>query len=464
MWIGKNLLCKMKERPIEILPYILNAEVLQKEILWLHQIIDLRIKLYFQQPSDLVTIKALNPPTLIGNSVYEQIIRRFNFTTEERIVLLTALAPHICPQLLDVFFIKNETYNRSFTEFGGIKGSKHTGLLPTGETAIFILCGNDLVERFKVIQLFDSNHFFSKQKIVVLDAENANNEPLLSGLLTITKEYLTYFTSGGAFEPKFNNEFPAQKITTKLEWEDLVLDDAVLDEIHEISVWIKNQNTLMEEWGLKKLVKPGYRSLFYGPPGTGKSLTASLLGKSVNMDVYRIDLSKVVSKYIGETEKNLSNIFDLAENKDWILFFDEADALFGKRTNATDSKDRYANQEVAYLLQRIEDFPGIVILATNLKSNLDEAFARRFQSMIYFPMPRPDQRMKLWKNAFVSCKMANDVDLWKIANEFEMAGGAIINVLRYCSLAAIERNPPEIKQLDILLGIKKELRKEGKTM
>lgn len=106
MWIGKNLLCKMKERPIEILPYILNAEVLQKEILWLHQIIDLRIKLYFQQPSDLVTIKALNPPTLIGNSVYEQIIRRFNFTTEERIVLLTALAPHICPQLLDVFYKK----------------------------------------------------------------------------------------------------------------------------------------------------------------------------------------------------------------------------------------------------------------------------------------------------------------------------------------------------------------------
>ncbi len=117
----------------------------------------------------------------------------------------------------------------------------------------------------------------------------------------------------------------------------------------------------------------------------GKSLTASLLGKSANMDVYRIDLSKVVSKYIGETEKNLSNIFDMAENKDWILFFDEADALFGKRTSASDSKDRYANQEVADLLQRIEDFPGIVILATNLKSNLDEAFARRFQSMIYFP-------------------------------------------------------------------------------
>ena len=354
----------MKAKTIEIAPYIANADVLQKEILWLFQVIDTRIKLYFQHDSTYKSIAEIKPPELTGNSVYEETIRKFNFSVEERIILLTALAPHICPQLMDVFFVKNDTYNRSFTEFGGVKGQKHSGFLPTGETVIFVLCGNDLYKRFKVTQLFDSTHFFAKHKMVLLDHEGSGGEPQLSGLLSITKEYLTYFTSGAAFEPKFNNEFPAQKISTVLDWEDLVLDDAVFDEIHEILSWIKNQQTLMDDWGLRKLVKPGYRSLFYGPPGTGKSLTASLLGKSANMDVYRIDLSKVVSKYIGETEKNLSNIFDMAENKDWILFFDEADALFGKRTSASDSKDRYANQEVAYLLQRIEDFPGIVILAT----------------------------------------------------------------------------------------------------
>lgn len=455
---------EMRERSVEILPYILNASVLQKEILWLNQIIDTRIKLYFQQECNFKSIDEIPPPVLKGSSVYENTIRKFNFSFEERVIILTALSPHICPQLLDIFFIKNETYNRSFTEFGGIKGNKHIGFLPTGETVAFILCGNNLVERFKVNQIFSSNHFFSKQKMIHLDAENANNEPLLSGLLSISKEYLTYFTSGNAFEPKFNNEFPAQKISTNLDWEDLVLDDIIIEEIHEIQKWIKYQKTLMEDWGLKKLVKPGFRSLFYGPPGTGKSLTASLLGKSAMMDVYRIDLSKVVSKYIGETEKNLSNIFDLAENKDWILFFDEADALFGKRTNASDSKDRYANQEVAYLLQRIEDFPGIVILATNLKSNLDEAFARRFQSMIYFSMPRPEHRLKLWEKAFDHCKLSEDVDLWRISTDHELAGGSIINVLRYCSLIAIERVVPEIKQIDIINGIKKELRKEGKTM
>jgi len=454
----------MRERSVDILPYILNATVLQKEILWLNQIIDTRIKLYFQQDCNYKSIEEIYPPILKGNSVYEQTIRKFNFSFEERVVILTALAPHICPQLLDIFFIKNETYNRSFTEFGGIKGNKHIGFLPTGETVAFILCGNNLVERFKINQIFSSNHFFSKQKMIHLDAENANNEPLLSGLLSISKEYLTYFTSGNDFEPKFNNEFPAQKISTNLDWDDLVLDEIIIEEIHEIQKWIKYQKTLMDDWGLKKLVKPGFRSLFYGPPGTGKSLTASLLGKSSMMDVYRIDLSKVVSKYIGETEKNLSNIFDLAENKDWILFFDEADALFGKRTNASDSKDRYANQEVAYLLQRIEDFPGIVILATNLKSNLDEAFARRFQSMIYFSMPRPEHRLKLWEKAFERCKLSDDVNLWKISTDHELAGGSIINVLRYCSLLAIERAIPEIKQIDIINGIKKELRKEGKTM
>ena len=131
---------------------------------------------------------------------------------------------------------------------------------------------------------------------------------------------------------------------------------------------------------MRKRVKPGYRALFHGPPGTGKTLTATLLGKHTGRPVFRIDLSRVVSKYIGETEKNLSRLFDKAEHKDWILFFDEADALFGKRTEIRDAHDKYANQEVAYLLQRIESYAGLVILATNQRGNIDEAFLRRFQA------------------------------------------------------------------------------------
>ena len=209
----------------------------------------------------------------------------------------------------------------------------------------------------------------------------------------------------------------------------------------------------------------GYRVLFYGPPGTGKSLTATLMGNECGKNVYRIDLSQIVSKYIGETEKNLGKVFDQAMNKNWILFFDEADSLFGKRTQTSSSNDRFANQEVSYLLQKIEDFPGIIVLATNLKANMDDAFSRRFQNMVYFTIPDAKQREIIWKNAFSNKSILDkNVHLEEIADKYEIAGGSIINVIRYCSLKALKRNDNIIKKNDIITGIKKELLKEGKTI
>ena len=181
------------------------------------------------------------------------------------------------------------------------------------------------------------------------------------------------------------------------------------------------------------------------------------------MDVYRIDLSMLVSKYIGETEKNLSNVFDQAENKRWILFFDEADSLFGKRTQTSNANDRFANQETSYLLQRIEDFPGVVILATNLKTNMDDAFSRRFQSVIHFPMPDVEQRLHLWQKMLPNhATVSEDVDIQKISEKYEISGGAIINVIRYCSLRFLSRNLKQINSVVLLDGIKKEIEKEGK--
>jgi SpoVK/Ycf46/Vps4 family AAA+-type ATPase len=272
-------------------------------------------------------------------------------------------------------------------------------------------------------------------------------------------------STGRAFKPDFSTNFPAKLLSTRLDWADLVLDPQVLGEISEIAAWIKHQDTIMNDWGLSRMLKRGYRSLFYGPPGTGKTLTACLLGKTLNLDVYRVDLSQVVSKYIGETEKNMANIFDQAENKNWILFFDEADALFGKRTATSDSKDRHANQEVAYLLQRVEDFSGVVILATNLKANMDTAFSRRFQSIVFFPAPNYEQRLRLWRNTFEGhLKLNADVDFTVLANDYKITGGAIINVLRYCSLSALERGSQIVCMDDIREGVKKELKKEGKTL
>jgi SpoVK/Ycf46/Vps4 family AAA+-type ATPase len=198
-----------------------------------------------------------------------------------------------------------------------------------------------------------------------------------------------FWASGCRATPRFSTEFPAERIDTAMDWDDLVLHPRTSKQIREIEHWVTHNDTLLREWDMGRRLKPGYRALFHGPPGTGKTLTATLLGKQTDRDVFRIDLSRMVSKYIGETEKNLSRLFDKAENKDWILFFDEADAFFGKRTDIRDAHDKYANQEAAYLLQRIETYGGLVILATNQRGNIDDAFLRRFQAAIQFPMPGP---------------------------------------------------------------------------
>ncbi len=442
-----------------------NAETLTTELQWLAQIIDLRMKLYWGQACDFTDITELIPPDLSNNnSTYAGIVKHYGFTYPERVVLLLALAPHIQPQLLDVFFTKNADFDRNFTEFGGIKGQHHSGFLPTGETAAFILAANDFEKRFLLLHILADDHPFRRFNILQMNAAQ-NNEPFLSGVLNISSEYLSYFTLGVSHKPDFNANFPAKHITTNAGWDDLVLEEATMEEVVEIHDWIEHGDTLLNEWEMRKSIKPGYRTLFFGPPGTGKTLTATLLGKTTGLDVYRIDLSMVVSKFIGETEKNLSQVFDQAVHKNWILFFDEADALFGKRTQTSSSNDRYANQEVSYLLQRIEDFPGVVILATNLKANLDEAFSRRFQSMIYFPIPGPEHRKRLWQGAISNkCTFEPAIDLNEIAHKYEMAGGAIINVIRYCSLLALKRNSNTILKKDLLKGIRKEFAKEGKTV
>ena len=173
-----------------------------------------------------------------------------------------------------------------------------------------------------------------------------------------------------------------QLLTSEKVWSEKMLHPAVMEQMKTILDWLQNRKTT-------KHTDKSFSAIFYGLAGSGKKTAVAALGKFTGQKVYRIDLSEVVSKYIGETEKNLSKIFESAENKNWILFFDEADALFGKRTTVKDSHDRYANQEINYLLQRIEEYNGLVILATNMKSNIDDAFIRRIRLVIQFPFPSP---------------------------------------------------------------------------
>lgn len=405
--------------------------MLHAHIDWFNQMLTVAIQIYFRQGCEYSSIEKVIPP---DDRWLEDITNRPKITFSERVIIMLALMPHIYPQALDIFFVQNKDFDRQYTEFGGWKGLSHGGFLPTGETASFILAGEDVEKKKTVIRMFQRDHWFYTQNILRLEGAG-EGEPFLSGQLRATDEFLSHVLLDREYKPDYTIGFPAKLITTPLEWKDMVLDYHTYEALEDINTWIEYQYTILEDWGLKRILKPGFRALFYGPPGTGKTLAATLLGKKNHMDVYRVDLSMIVSKYIGETEKNLAKVFDLAENRNWILFFDEADALFGKRTSTNTSNDRHANQEVAYLLQRIEDFPGMVILATNLKSNIDEAFSRRFQSIIYFPIPDEELRAALWRNMLPTQWLGEDVEeLITMAAETELSGGSITNVVRRCAI------------------------------
>ncbi|WP_100630264.1 ATP-binding protein [Algoriphagus formosus] len=442
-----------------------NADCLEQEMQWFQELLLLRGKITFEQSQTEAELEKIQLPDFSGSdSTYAQLVARHQMGLEERLVLLLALMPHVKPHLLDILHIKNQTYDMPFTEFGGIKGEKHRGFLPTGETAVFLLAGSNLERRFELIRLFDPSHYFGKEGILALE-HHSKDEPFLSGVLKISKEYLSLLTTGEVYKPDFDGDFPAKRIHTDQEWSDLVVGEEVHQGIKEIQNWLLHGRRLKRDFQFGRRIKPGFRALFTGPPGTGKTLTATLLGKACHLDVYRIDLSLVVSKYIGETEKNLSRVFDLAENKNWILFFDEADALFGKRSQTSDSHDRYANQEVSYLLQRIEDFDGLVILCSNYKNNIDEAFFRRFQLVIDFELPDFYQRLKVWENALHGeFEYESSIDLRELAEQQELSAAAIVNVLHFCLLKSLARNEKKIRQKDIIQGLRLERIKEGKSI
>ncbi|MEP5340732.1 MAG: ATP-binding protein [Algibacter sp.] len=439
-----------------------NAQVLKDELSWLSLVIHTRLELYFEQDTPYQSIDELLPPNVMGKEgTYAAFIQKTNLNTAERLVLILGLVPHIKPEVLDILLTKNKNYDRRYSEFGGLLLDEHAGLIPTAETGMFILAGDNLGRRLSYEYLFAEDHVFATEQ-VIKETGQKKAGPRLSRTWMVADEYIGSLISGKPYHPTYNADFPAQQITTRLEWEDIVLSRNTAEHLQEIRDWIAQGHVLMNDLKLGKMLKPGYKSLFYGPPGTGKTMTAALLGKSTNKQVYRIDLSMVVSKYIGETEKNLAKVFDQAAKRDWILFFDEADSLFGKRTQVNSANDRHGNQEIGYLLQRIEDFPGVVILASNLKGNIDEAFTRRFQSMVAFNMPGVEERYKLWEQSF-STKLPLDatIDMWAIAEKYELSGGAMINVVRKVTLRAVTKQQKTILQKELEAAIHQELQKEG---
>lgn len=258
----------------------------------------------------------------------------------------------------------------------------------------------------------------------------------------------------------------AQRLPCPYQPDDLIVPPRVKAELDLALAWVRHQVKVLGEWGFEQRVPFGYglSALFSGPSGTGKTMAAQVLAKQLDLDLYRVDLSRVVSKYIGETEKNLGQLFDESHRFGAILFFDEADALFGKRSEVKDAHDRYANVEIGYLLQRMEEHDGIVILATNRKQDMDEAFTRRFDIIVSFPIPDEAHRLRIWEGMFPPTAAREELlEFGPLAHKFELSGGEIRNVvLAAAYLAANEGQPIALRHLKQALI--REQRKSGRVI
>ena len=254
------------------------------------------------------------------------------------------------------------------------------------------------------------------------------------------------------------------RITCRRDWDELVLPDDAVTQLREIVSQVGQRARVYEEWGFgERLTRGrGITALFAGPSGTGKTMAAEVVGRALGLDICRVDLAGVISKYIGETEKNLQRVFAVAEEAGWILFFDEADALFGKRTEVKDSHDRYANIEVNYLLQRMEDYRGLAILATNRRASLDRAFLRRIRFLVDFPMPDADSRRRIWARAFPDRTPLGDLDLDQLAR-LDVTGANIATIATNAAfLAAADDRAVEMHHL--MAAVRREFTKLDKLL
>ena len=256
----------------------------------------------------------------------------------------------------------------------------------------------------------------------------------------------------------------ARRVVPLYRWEDLILPPEGLAHLREICAHLQYQRHVFGDWRFdhKMSLGKGVSALFVGAPGTGKTMAAEVIAQELRLDLYKVDLSCVVSKYIGETEKNLSHVFDEADQSNGILFFDEADALFGRRSEVKDSHDRYANIEIDYLLQRMEEYQGIVILASNFQRNIDEAFRRRLRFLVEFPLPDEKHRARIWQTVFPrETPLAEDIDFTFLAHKFKVTGGSIRNIALSAAFMAAEEDEA-VRMYHLIRATRRELRKLGR--
>ncbi len=447
-----------------------NCTTLDADYNWLEEVIAKRMP--FEETTngtyfDDWLFTELPPPDItVCQGPYAALVQFYNLNAAERFLLLLSLSPHQRPFLLSDFRKAwSNAQDHYLDRLGGFLQKTSRRFIPTMQTALYMLAGGNHIEQARYWKLLFADSTLIKEQIILLKPAEENSPSSAATpreqVPELASEFADFLLYGREPRPDFGRDFPATLLTTKLEWKNLIVQRATMREIKEVMKWAKIGTQVARR--AEGTLKATYPVLFYGPPGTGKSFTAALIGKEYGKHVFRVDLSQIVSKWVGETEKNLARLFDRAQGKNWILFFDEADALFSQRTNVSDSKDKWANLEMSYLLQRIEEFDGLCILATNLLDNLDGAMRRRFRIMTYFPRPKRDERLQIWKLAKpVGYEMPPDLKYDVVAG-YDLTGANIANIIFNCCVAAEERGETVLNTADMSYFINLEFAKENRT-
>ena len=421
------------------------AKELKKEFEWLSSVVDARNGSHELSLSKLSKLSKAHDLKEIASFVIE-----LGLDDHERVLLLLAMAGNYSPKA-----IKDLSESQLSLKLSSVGDFQY----PTVESFLRLAAGEDEAFRIEAMQYLYPESELLEKGYIKIDSQDSDQNMCSSRILP-SDSLLNRLGLSASKKHEFSSDFPAKKINTKLDWGDLILNDKTESMLGEMSTYLEHREELKKDFGFEKHIKQGYRALFYGPSGTGKSLTTALLGQKLGMDVYRVDLSSMVSKYVGETNKNLEKLFETAEGKNWILFFDEGDALLGNRKKSDSSTGNQGNQEIAYLLQRIEDFDGLIIVATNLKDNMDQAFMRRFESCIHFDVPSGSHREKVWKYYWPQgIQREESIDLEKIAEEYRLSVAAILNILKRISVQSIQQKMEKIPKDMLIKCINEEIYK-----
>ncbi len=440
-----------------------NIQALAASIIWLEELMRMRMDELQGGSKFLVDEHAekMDKTYLTSNSSLLELLSGYNNSFIEYLLVSVGFTAWFRPKSLNKLAKHKPDTDEVYSETGLIYNKATNKFLPTLQTALFLLAGTNITRQAYYHSILLDHPFFKDQILHLRRPSTFNNFPN-EYILEFDLAYYNYLLNGKKPRLDASPDFPASLLETEKDFDDLVLKEHTRTQLDTVMNYASNRSGLFSREGVSDKIKPGLIAMLYGPPGTGKTFTVSVMSKKLGIDAYRIDLSRVISKYIGETEKNLEKIFERLSDKNCILFFDEADALFGKRTDVSDSKDRYANQEVAYLLQRVENFPGLVILASNFKQNLDTAFKRRILVSVYLPPPDKDERLIMWNNSMPEYFKYIPEDLPELlAEKHSFTGANIANIIKLSCIHAESRNSNEIT-IDIMEPfIKQEYHKEG---